>query len=71
MVAAAKGLDTVVHIPCHVCSRDYIVLVNNEDMTDYLSGSGLIQDIMPYLSDNDREMIISSTCADCWDKLFG
>lgn len=71
MVAAANGQDTPLGIFCKSCSREYIVFVNVEDVESWLSGSGLIQDVMPYLSANDREMLISHTCPECWDKLFG
>jgi hypothetical protein len=30
----------------------------------------LIQKAMPYLTADEREMFISGTCSDCWDKLF-
>ena len=67
---AANGLDTALNIPCVCCSREYIVLVNAEDFEAWLSGSGLAQDILDYLSANDREMIISSLCPECWEKVF-
>jgi hypothetical protein len=70
MVAAANGLDTCLTIPCVLCSREYIVFVNAEDCNAWLSGSGLIQDVLPYLSANDREMLISRMCPDCWDETF-
>lgn len=71
MVAAANGLDTALTIPCVCCSREYIVFVNAEDVEAWLSGSGLTQDVMGYLSENDREMLISRICPECWDKVFG
>ena len=30
----------------------------------------LIQDALPYLSASEREMLISGTCDDCWQKMF-
>ena len=30
-----------------------------------------IRDIFPDMSADDREMLISNTCGDCWDNFFG
>jgi hypothetical protein len=70
MVAMNNGLDTALTVPCVFCSREYVVFVNAEDVNAWLSGSGLIQDVMPYLSANDREMLISRICPECWDETF-
>jgi len=45
-------------------------MYNRSDMLDWLSGQGFIQDVMPYLSDAERELLLSKTCGDCFDKLF-
>jgi hypothetical protein len=34
------------------------------------AGLGSIQDLMPYLSDNDREFILSGITPDEWDEMF-
>jgi len=70
MVAMNNGLDTALTIPCVLCSQEYVVFVNAEDVNAWLSGSGLIQDVMSYLSANDREMLISRICPKCWDETF-
>jgi hypothetical protein len=30
----------------------------------------LIQDAMPELSADERQLLISGTCGKCWDKMF-
>lgn len=30
----------------------------------------LIQRVAPELTDNDRELLITATCGDCWDAMF-
>ncbi len=58
------------HITCRICGKVYIVTVEKEDYEKYKSGEGYIQDIFPYLSAADRELLISQTCDECWHKMF-
>jgi hypothetical protein len=57
-------------IRCESCSNLYTMMYNREDMTDWLSGSLFIQDAMPYLSDNERELLLSGICGECFEKFF-
>lgn len=44
--------------------------INPVDLAAWKRGT-LIQDAMPYLSDGEREILISKTCGECWDAMFG
>jgi hypothetical protein len=68
MVCAVRDLP--VDIECHMCRRWYNILVNRYDLLDWTSGSLPIQNALDYLSSNEREMLLSQTCGDCFDKLF-
>jgi len=46
------------------------MLVNPKDLSDWKSEKKYIQDAMPYLSDSEREILISKTCGECFDKMF-
>jgi hypothetical protein len=46
------------------------MLVNPKDLSDWKSEKKYIQDAMPYLSDSEREILISKTCGECFDKIF-
>ena len=48
----------------------YSIIYNREDMVDWLSGKGFIQDSLPYLTMDERELLISRTCGNCFDKMF-
>ena len=67
---ATDGRTDSCDIQCQFCGVTYSMLYNRKDMVDWLSGSKFIQDAMPYLSDNERELFISGTCGDCFTKLF-
>lgn len=60
----------IVTRPCPFCGRSYEVEVNYMDYLDWQDGE-LVQDAFPYLSANEREMLISDICPTCWDKMFG
>ena len=54
---------------CPFCGRANEVEVNHLDYLDWQDGE-LAQDAFPYLSANEREMLISGCCSRCWDKMF-
>jgi hypothetical protein len=70
MVAMSNGLNDHCVIQCCMCGRLFSIMYNIEHMTAWLCGSGYIQDIMPYLTSGERELFLSSTCSDCFDKLY-
>ena len=69
MVAFAVR-DTSSTVQCHLCRVSYSILYNREDMIDWLAGKAFIQDLMPYLSAAERELLISGMCGSCFDKMF-
>ena len=68
MVATDKQ---VYDVQCRQCGVVYNILANRDDIQDWLSGSGYIQDILGYLSAAERELLISGTCDNCWKGMFG
>ena len=55
---------------CPFCGRGNEVEVNEMDYLDWSDGE-LAQVAFPYLSADEREMLISGICPDCWDDMFG
>lgn len=55
---------------CSQCDKSFDLEVEKEDFVKYTNGA-FIQDCFPYLSTADRELLISSTCGDCFDEMFG
>ena len=56
---------------CPLCHETNIVTVELFDYIEYAYDYVKAQDAFPYLTPNERELIISGTCAECWDKMFG
>lgn len=58
-------------ITCRVCGQEQVLVVDADAFTEYASGSGRhVQDLFPDLTPPQREMFISGTCGDCWNKIF-
>ena len=57
-------------VDCRICGESHTVMADEKDVCHWQEGS-LIQDAMPYLSADDRELLISGTCPDCWVEMFG
>lgn len=55
---------------CTVCKEPKYILAHDKDIQSFLEGAHA-QQVLPYLSPADRELLISGTCGDCWTKLFG
>ena len=76
MVAACDVLPENVDRPhklwatCNRCKGQTEMMVDVNDYTLWENGT-LIQDAMPYLSDAEREVLISGTCGSCFDEMFG
>lgn len=56
---------------CPICHHANEVMVNEEDYLAWAFDGELVQNAFPYLSADEREMLISGICPTCWDKMFG
>lgn len=70
MVAAVEDRSYILDVECWRCASITSIIVNKEDLVDWMSGDGPIEDILYYLSDNERELLLSNTCGRCFDSLF-
>ena len=56
---------------CPMCGKDNYVTVKESDYLKHCENPrASIVDIYPYLSADDRELMISGVCSECWDILF-
>lgn len=66
----ANNKEVTIITACPFCGHANEVAVNEEDYWDWQDGA-LVQDAFPYLSADEREMLISGICPTCWEKTFG
>lgn len=60
----------VVEVECVSCKTKHTILVPTSGYKLWASGQAKIQDAMPQLSEDERELLMSGICPKCWDKLF-
>ena len=62
---------TQLDIECKYCHKIYTVKkVGITYYQNWKNGQGFIQDLLPYLSADNRELIISNTCDSCWKEMW-
>jgi hypothetical protein len=62
-------LDLQLELECMYCNYKEVITVAEADYIAWHNGR-LIQNAFPYLTDGQRELMISNTCDDCWNRLF-
>lgn len=65
-----KVFDTILEAKCRLCHGKHVIFVKASDYLKWQYREGFIQDLMPYLSAGERELLISATCSDCFDSMF-
>lgn len=70
MVCVDNNCDTYTSVVCENCGHNQTIFYNRQDMVDWLSGSGNIQDILHYLSSDERELLLSGMCGKCFEEIF-
>ena len=55
---------------CIKCNDIHLIIADSEDVKQWVNGA-LIQDAMPYLSPDEREILISGICGMCFERMFG
>ena len=59
------------NVRCNLCSKEYNIIADRNDMEAWISGDKYIQDALSYLSASERELLISATCNTCWKQMYG
>jgi hypothetical protein len=56
---------------CGHCGKGFGIELDPEDLVKFQCGLFPMDSIMNYLSNEEKDMIYSNTCSDCWNNLFG
>jgi len=66
----AKGDSTMtIEKQCHHCGEMKTVHCTEEQFWAWQNGA-LIQNAMPGTSKEERELLVSGTCGECWKEIF-
>ena len=68
-MVSLTGRETAVVSQCIKCTKTETVLVKKIDLMAWKKGM-YIQNAMPYLEVDERELLISGICGECFDNMF-
>lgn len=54
---------------CSCCGTEYLIAIDPKDIERWQNGE-LIQNAMPYVDVNMRELIINGICGFCFDEMW-
>jgi len=54
---------------CPFCGKPSTVLVDADKYITWIKGQGLIQNIFPELTSDERECLLSGICKDCFPTM--
>ena len=58
-----------VSVKCRICGAVENIAVSMHGYDKWKAGE-MIQDALPDLSADEREMLLSRTCSSCWEEMF-
>ncbi|MCB0738980.1 MAG: hypothetical protein KDC92_15835 [Bacteroidetes bacterium] len=57
-------------VKCIGCNKEHRIVTNAQKYVDWLNGE-LINNALPELNAEQKELLISGTCNSCWDLMWG
>lgn len=63
--------NQAIHVQCDICGGEHALWVRPSDWAKF--GRPIaphIQNLFPYLSAAERELLLSKTCGDCFDRMW-
>lgn len=59
-----------IHVTCPCCGKEQVVTVDVNRYEAWRRGELMIQHALPDLTPDQREVLLSGICPECWDKMF-
>lgn len=63
-------MDLNVIVDCIYCRKRFEIKTTVEAFNKWQHEGVNIQDAMPELNANERELLMSNICPECWNKIF-
>ena len=58
-----------IEITCHNCKKHFSITMTDQQYKDYNEGC-YVQEIFPEKTADERELLISGMCGNCFDNMF-
>lgn len=69
-VSENKEAGTItIGVVCAVCKKEYRITAPKSAVHAWQRGA-LVQDVLPMLSADERELLMSDICGTCFDRMF-
>lgn len=65
-----KLISITIAVPCPKCGKDSTICLSAEEFTKLQKGELITRNTFQNLSAEEREILISGICEDCWNKIF-
>ena len=62
-------ISVKVSVTCPFCGKESFLTLSANDFNAWQNGE-LVQNAFPYLDANERELLVSGICSECWEKTF-
>jgi hypothetical protein len=59
-----------IYTHCKVCHAQFVIHAHEDGYKQWANGKARIQDAMPQLNEDNRELLISNVCGECWEKVM-
>lgn len=59
-----------IYTHCKCCQKQFVIHAPAEGYNQWARGVRFIQDAMPQLNEDERELLISNVCGECWEKVM-
>lgn len=66
-----EGNKVTLDVRCNHCNQIYKIKVDLDNLYAWQNGDKLVQEAFPYLTPEERELLLTHTCPTCWDNMFG
>ena len=67
----SKTEDTLeVYVDCAMCKTRFTLHMTEKELEAFKHSDRNIQDILPRLSRDERELLLSNICPTCFDEIF-
>lgn len=53
---------------CEICGGDIVVFVEPGAFAEFAAGGGFVQTLFPYLSADERELLLNGFCGPCFNS---
>lgn len=65
----SKNQNISIEVKCKFCGSIERIVCKLQDYKQWKNRKAHIQDVMNYLSSNQRELLISGVCGECFDAI--